>query len=53
MGNPRKRSDLDFEFTTRGISVTPKDMMHLCNTPIRKAKLLLEKATKSRVTHSI
>jgi hypothetical protein len=53
--NPRKRSDREghFEFTTRGISVMRKDMLHLCDTPTTKAKLLSEKATKSRTIHLI
>jgi hypothetical protein len=53
--NPQKHSNLEghFEFTTRGISVMPNDMLHLCDTPMTKAKLLLEKATKSRAIHLI
>jgi hypothetical protein len=53
--NPRKHFKLEghSEFTMTGASVTLKDMLHLCNMPMTKAKLLSEKATKYRATHLI
>jgi hypothetical protein len=53
--NPQKRSDLEgqSEFTTTGVLVRRNDMLHLCNTPTTKTKLLSGKDTKSQVTHSI
>jgi hypothetical protein len=53
--NPRKRSDLKShsEFTTTRVSVMQNDMLHSCDTPTMKAKLLSEKATKSQATHLI
>jgi hypothetical protein len=30
-----------------------KDMLHLCDMPMKKTKLLSKKATKSRATHLI
>jgi hypothetical protein len=53
--NPRKRFDLKghSKFNTTKVSVTRIGMLHLCDMPTTKAKLLLEKATKSRATHSI
>jgi hypothetical protein len=53
--NPQKHFELEghCKFTMKEASVTLKDMLHLCDTPMTKAKLLLEKATKYRATHLI
>jgi hypothetical protein len=52
--NPQKHSDLkgQSEFTTTGVLVMRNNMLHLCDTPTTKTKLLSGKDTKSQSTSS-
>jgi hypothetical protein len=52
--NPQKHSNhVDhFEFTTKGASITPKDMQHSCGMRMMRIEQCKEKAMQSQATHS-